>query len=296
MVATARQPSGMARHDHVRTIERSMDYDDPLMAEIYDHEETETDDVDLIRGLIGALPTHAQPTTPRLTTHNRPLSILECFSGTGRVLVPLLRDGHRVTGIEIAQAMQDRAAAKVTKLPEEARNRATLITGDALEVDWGSGYDVAILGGNCLFELPSPQTQEECIRQAAHALVPGGHLYVDNNEAGGHGADPSDVGHEWIGLEGTGADGTHGKLVARVTDVEPGTGIAHFVRTWHKRHPDGREETTQYRARKYPVSGQEVEAWLVQHGFEVVAKYGDRQGTIYGDEACDRAIFWAIKR
>ena len=261
-------------------IERSMDYDDPLLAEIYDRCETGTDDVDLLRALLHGLGS---------------LNILECFCGTGRILVPLAADGHTVTGVEVARAMLDHAERKLDELGADIRQRATLVAGNVLTTDWGAGYDLVVMGANCLYELPSPQTQEECIRRASEALVHGGHVFVDNDDASGHGAVPSDVGTGWTALEGTGADGTYGKLSAEVVGVEANTGVSHLVRTWYQRSPDGEETTVQYAARKYPVSGREIEEWLTRYGFEVVKKLGDRDGTPYGGDCCGRAIFWARK-
>lgn len=91
---------------------------------------------------------------------------------------------------------------------------------------------MVILGSNCLFELPSPKAQEECILRASEALVPGGRLFVDNNDTSGHSTSLSDIGTSWTALEGTGTDGTYGKLSARVVDIEADTGITHLIRTW----------------------------------------------------------------
>lgn len=237
---------------------RSMDYDDPILAEIFDRDETSTEDVDLIRKLIQG---------------SDPLNILECFSGTGRILIPLACDGHRVTGIEIAEAMNARAASNVVSLTKEIQDRIALIVDDVLGVEWGKGYDVVIFGGNCLYELPSPEAQEECIRRAAEALVQGGYLFIDSTDGSGYGADPSEVGTEWIGLEGTTVDGTYGKLTARVVRVDA-DGVAHFVRTWYQRRVDGTEKTVEYAACKYPVSGREIEVWLRTYGFEVLERFG----------------------
>jgi SAM-dependent methyltransferase len=263
----------------MRRIERSMDYDDPVLAEIYDVEETAAEDIDLIR---------------RLLPRSGPLEILECFSGTGRILIPLAEDGHRVTGIEISREMMDRARVKLDALGGAVRSRASMILGDVLTVDWGSGYDVVLLAGNCFYELPSPESQEECVRRAWSCLVGGGWVFIDTEDGSGRGADPSDVGTEWVGLEGTTRDGTYGRLSARVTDVDAG-GVSHFVRTWYTRSASGAETSTRYEACKYPVSGREVEMWLSRCGFEIVGMYGDRAGTPCEEASAQRAIFWAKK-
>lgn len=258
---------------------RSGDYDDQLLAEIYDQTETGTEDVELIRTL---LPSQA------------PLHILECFSGTGRILIPLARDGHHLTGLEIAEAMTARARNKLADLGEEVRSRVRLVVADVLVDDWGRDYDVVLLAGNCFFELPSPESQEECVRRASVSLVPGGHLFIDTSDGSGHGAAPSEIGTEWTSLQATAADGTYAKLSAKVVDVDA-KGIAHFVRTWYKKRLDGTEETKQYAACKYPVSGDEVEAWLGKHGFEVLKKYGGYNERPYVKGESGRAIYWAKK-
>lgn len=261
-------------------LQRSMDYDDSLLAEIYDQQETSTEDVELIRILL----------PPQM-----PLNILECFSGTGRILVPLARDGHQLTGIEISEAMAARARNKLANLGEEVRSRVRLVVGDVLVDDWGKGYDVVLLGCDCFFELPSPESQEDCVRRASQSLVPGGYLFVDTNDGSGHGADPSEIGSEWTGLEGTTPDGVYGKLSAKVLDVNE-KGVPHFIRTWYKKRPDGTEETRQYAACKYPVSGEEVETWLGKHGFQVLKKYGGYSQSPYIKGESGRAIFWARKQ
>lgn len=263
----------------MRRIERSMDYDDPVLAEIYDAEETAVEDIGLIR---------------RLLPPSRPLKILECFSGTGRILIPLAEDGHRVTGIEISREMMDRARVKLGALGGAVQSRVNLILGDVLTVDWGTGYDVVLLAGNCFYELPSPESQEECIRRARSCLVSRGWVFIDTEDGSGRGADPSDVGTEWVGLEGTTRGGTYGRLSARVRDVDA-RGVSHFVRTWYTRSPSGVGTSTQYEACKYPVSAQEVERWLSRYGFEIVGMYGDRAGTPYERASAQKAIFWAEK-
>ena len=76
----------------------STDYNDKTLAALYDRSQTYNDDVELIR---------------RLLDGRGPLRIVEWFCGTGRILVPLAQDGHHITGLDIAPAMLDRAAAKL---------------------------------------------------------------------------------------------------------------------------------------------------------------------------------------
>jgi predicted O-methyltransferase YrrM len=254
----------------------SGDYNDPLLAELYDQSQTFSDDVDLLRKLIGS---------------RGPLNILECFSGTGRILIPLLEDGHTVTGIEIAPAMNARAKEKIACLPSGIRTRAVLRTSDVLTGDWGSGYDLVILGANAFYELPDPALQERCIRFAALALNPNGHLFVDNNDYKGDWGD-APLGRERKVFEGVGSHGTFGRFTSRDIRFDKNRHVLYMERELYKRAPDGTETVTKYIGKKHPVSKDEVRGWLDSHGFEVLDIFGDREGNPYTKKS-DRAIFWA---
>jgi len=84
-----------------RKYKHSADYDDPLLAEPYDKHETGTGDLALIRALLNG------------ATH---LSIFEGFTGAGRLLIPLLVDGHAAAGVDIAYSMIERARVKAKRL------------------------------------------------------------------------------------------------------------------------------------------------------------------------------------
>lgn len=56
--------------------------------------------------------------------------VLELACGTGRVVLPLARAGHLVTGIDSSPQMLAQARAKLAPEPEEVRQRVTLVHGD----------------------------------------------------------------------------------------------------------------------------------------------------------------------
>ena len=254
----------------------SDNYNRALLAEIYDQTVTETDDISILLSLIG---------------RHGPLNILEAFCGTGRILIPLLTQGHTVTGIELASAMVARAEMNAAKLGDEASKRLTLRTQDALLEPWGTGaYDVVIVGCNALYELPTAKMQETCIMRAFEALKPGGKLFIDNNNW----QTPleSEVGRKWIALQGTTTEGTFCKQTAETVSVEPAQGLMHIKRTWYTRTADGVESTEEYMGSKRPINGEEAKRWLNTAGFKVLKSYGDTQGSPFTSTS-PRAIFWA---
>jgi len=255
---------------------------DDYCAEVYDLYETRMEDVELLRGLIGDA---------------RPLRILEPFCGTGRILIPLACDGHKLVGIDRAGAMLRRAQIKIEQLSPDVQGRITLHQADVIETVWPGEFDVVVLGGNCFYELASPAQQEACIASAAAALKPGGHIFVDNDHMDGELAESwRQVGQrQALGVRGTCADGT------RVEGASETIWFDAPKRLWRAKRwttvifPDGQEKTTEWTQQKHPVSFGEVEGWLTGHGFVIDRTFGDRFGNPCASEST-RATFWATKQ
>ncbi len=254
---------------------------DPHVAELYDLYETGRDDVALIRRLIGA---------------SGPLRVLEPFCGTGRIVLPLALDGHTLVGLDRAESMLRRARDRIEALPSDAAARVSLSQVDVTTAAWPQGFDLVVLGGNCLYELATPAEQEACIARAAGSLKSGGHVYLDNDHMEG------DLDAAWRGStrdmafpSGRCADGTH--VETRVTTVwfDVPQRRVRFYRRTTVTPPGG--NLTEYVSiqEKHPPSTPEVRSWLANHGFAIVHLFGDREGRPYGDD-CSRAIFWAQKR
>jgi SAM-dependent methyltransferase len=254
---------------------------DPHVAEIYDQVETYSDDVDLIRRLIDG---------------RGPLRILEPFCGTGRILVPLAGDGHTLVGLDQARPMLARALQKVARLPGEVQRRVTLIEADVRAGRWPVGFDLVVLGGNCFYELATPEEQEGCIASAAASLKAGGCVYVDNNHMEG------DLDEAWRrpGVSegfptGTCADGARVESTTETVWFDVERRLARFRRCTRVTLPDGQVIEREVEQQKHPVSAVEVQAWLEHHGFVVERAMGDRAGNPY-TETSGRAIFWARMR
>jgi SAM-dependent methyltransferase len=143
---------------------------DQHVAEIYDTQETGMQDVALIRPHIG--PAGA-------------LRVLDPVCGTGRILVSLAGDGHTLLGLDRSPAMLDRAWRALVHWPAEVSSRVSLYAADVLSNPWQSGYDLVILGGNWLYELATEKDQAGVISRAGASLLPGGHLYLDNDHMDG---------------------------------------------------------------------------------------------------------------
>jgi SAM-dependent methyltransferase len=250
------------------------------VAEIYDQCETGLEDVDFIRSLIG------KPGS---------LKILEPFCGTGRILLPLALDGHTVVGMDQAAGMLRRACRKIQGLPLEVQKRIDLVQADALCKEWPRGFDLVILGGNCFYELATPDEQEQCIVQAYQSLKPGGHVFIDNDHMEG------DLAASWqhIGLvepclSGKCSDDTVVETTRETIWFDAPQRLARLRRRSKVTLPDGKLIEQDYIQQKHPVSKAEVQGWLEKHDFMIESIYGNRGGIPYTDTS-SRATFWATR-
>jgi SAM-dependent methyltransferase len=252
---------------------------DAYKAEWYDRIETGTDDIEQIR---------------RLITGRGPWRILEPFCGTGRILVPLALDGHELVGMDQSKVLLGRCREKVSGLADGVRDRVSLIEADVTLGGWPVGFDLVVLGGNCFYELATPEEQEGCIASAAEALKPGGYVYVDSDHMEGE-LDPSwqepgvHIAEPFIC-----ADGTKLQFTSETIWFDaPG-------RLWRSRRrtiatlPDGTVREAEVIQQKHPVSADEVRGWIEKHGFAIERNYGNTSDEPYRPDL-NRATFWARK-
>lgn len=256
---------------------RSYDIDQRI-PEIYDSIETYTEDINLIRDLVNKI---------------NPFSILEPFCGNGRILIPLAQDGYTVTGIDKSSPMLKALQEKAEKLPASIRGNIIVINDDVLSVKWPHGFDVIVLGGNCLYELSTPEEQEKCISLAAEALKPGGYLYLDNDHMEGA------LDQSWCkpdieyGCFPTGkcSDGAVITSRRKVIWYDSAQRLVQYNRVVEINTPEGDKINREWVEQKHPPSTTEMQEWLNNHGFKIEYLWGDRKKSPYTDTS-PRAVFW----
>ena len=107
--------------------------------------------------------------------------ILELAVGSGRLAVPLAASGFDVTGVDLDEAMLDRARVAADAAGRGTAGRLTLVTGDVREVrlpDAGT-CRLAFIPLNSLFLMGSRADQAEAVATLAAHLAPGGLAVVD---------------------------------------------------------------------------------------------------------------------
>ncbi len=98
---------------------------------------------------------------------------LELAIGTGRIGIPLLRRGVRVSGIELSTAMVERLRAKV------GEDELSVVVGDMAGTRVSGEFSLVYLVFNTITNLRTQAEQVACLRNAAAHLVPGGCFVVE---------------------------------------------------------------------------------------------------------------------
>ncbi|MCS6915879.1 MAG: class I SAM-dependent methyltransferase [Myxococcales bacterium] len=112
-----------------------------------------------------------------------PARVLELGCGSGRVLVPLLRDGHEVVGVDLSLPMLRRCKERIARLGPARRARAHLIHADfrdlPLSMEGKARFPLIICPFNALMHLYTHQDLERFLGGVRARLAPQGLLALD---------------------------------------------------------------------------------------------------------------------
>ncbi len=103
--------------------------------------------------------------------------ILELGCGTGRVLVPLARQGYRSTGIDASAAMLEKAQEKV--VAEDLGDRVTLVEQEMGALELEERFNMAFAALNSFAHLHTTDDQLATLARIRRHLNPGGLLVLD---------------------------------------------------------------------------------------------------------------------
>ena len=103
--------------------------------------------------------------------------ILELGCGTGRVLVPLARQGYGITGVDVSPGMLEVARRKIAA--ENLGDRVTLLEGDMRELDLEARFNLAFIAVNSFMHILSTEDQLAALARIRHHLNPGGLFLLD---------------------------------------------------------------------------------------------------------------------
>ena len=106
-------------------------------------------------------------------------SVLECACGTGRLLLPLAREGYQVTGLDSSEEMLRVLRAKLRKEDSATRKRVHLVRADMRKFKLPTRFAMAFVGFSSFLHNISVKDEEECVRCISEHLRPRGSFIVE---------------------------------------------------------------------------------------------------------------------
>jgi len=197
--------------------------------------------------------------------------ILELGCGTGRVLLPLARLGHQLTGIDASAEMLERAWAKVAA--ENLGRLVTLEQQEMCELDLAERFTMAFAALNSFAHLHTTGEQLAALERIRRHLNPGGLLILDlfNPDL----ARLLDARGQMI-LARVIADPETGRRVMRfyTEEVDLGRQLIHTTYIVDEIDAGGRVHRTLFPFTLRYLFRYELELLLRHAGFEIEAIYG----------------------
>jgi SAM-dependent methyltransferase len=105
--------------------------------------------------------------------------VLELCCGSGRVLLPLARAGHRLVGLDASPHMLELARAKLLVAGPEVAERVRLVQGDLRGFDLEQQFGLALIAVKSFAYLTSRADQQRALERVTAHLRPGGLLALD---------------------------------------------------------------------------------------------------------------------
>lgn len=106
-------------------------------------------------------------------------TVLEIGCGTGRLLVPWLKDGLTVTGVDLSADMLGRARQKIARLGKATAANATLLERDMRALRLPPRFNVAVCAFNTMMHLYTHEDLARFLGGVRRALLPDGTFLFD---------------------------------------------------------------------------------------------------------------------
>lgn len=106
-------------------------------------------------------------------------AVLDLCCGSGRIGIPLARDGHRVVAVDIAEPMLAQFAAHLQGEPPEVVQRIEMLRADVAALALDRQFELVLCAFNSLLLIPDPEAQLAVLRVAREHLTPEGRFMLD---------------------------------------------------------------------------------------------------------------------
>ena len=201
--------------------------------------------------------------------------VLELGCGTGRVTMAIAERGHRVSGLDLAERMLERAAEKRARLSVETRERVHLVQGDMTRFELGEKFRLIIIPFRPFQHLLETQQQLDCLTCVRKHLMPGGRLILDVFQTDAERMHDPEFQKESFVAEYKMPDGRHVRITERLAAFHRAEQRNDVEMIFTVTNADGEKERLVFAWTLRYFFRYEVEHLLVRCGFRVNALYGD---------------------
>jgi SAM-dependent methyltransferase len=199
--------------------------------------------------------------------------ILDLGCGTGRILLPLLRDGHEVVGVDASATMLERLRQKNPK--------ARVVEGDIREISLGRKFPLVLCTFNTLMHLYERTDVEHLLDVVRRHLRPGGVFAFDvmNPDLAWLSRDPT---RRWARTRFKHPRTKEWMVYTTSLEWEGSLQIA-FMQIYYAKERGSRREKVVRLAHRY-FFPQELEEIFFYNGFVIERHEGDFRGAkLHGD-------------
>ena len=222
--------------------------------------------------------------------------VLELGCGSGRLLLPLVRAGHAVTGVDLSTAMLDRARARLAHEAEAVQARAMLHQADMTRFTLldTTKFGLIVIPYNTLLHLTHEQVGSTLLHWQNY-LAENGRLFIDL-------ANPVDIANTpedaLLSLENVLADPETGEIIVHLASNHLNTAAQTLHITWiydASAANGGPVQRTVAKGAYYYHYPHQLEMLLRQSGYRLLHLWGDYDQSPY-DETSDRLLVLAAKK
>lgn len=212
--------------------------------------------------------------------------VLELGVGSGRVAVPIAKDGHEVVGVDRSAAMLKRAESYARR----ARVSLRLVEADVRNFSLDRTFALITIPSNTFLML-APDDQWACLARCREHLAPHGRLAIDVFQP-----DPNTV----AGLDGgvredwRRPDPDTGRIITKFSSTR-GTVDGVTLHWWFDDVlPDGSVRRIGREATMYYLYRREAELLFPDAGFDIDTLHGDYDGSAVG--SASRKLLLVLRR
>ncbi len=222
--------------------------------------------------------------------------VLELGCGTGRVLIPLARDGVEVFGLDSSSSMLSVCRTNLSRESQEVQSRVQLREADMRNFEIGSKFRLVTIPFRPFQHLISVEDQLACLASVHRHLEDGGRMIldlfnpdlralVDERRLAERGDEP----------EFQTADGRRVLRRERIAGRDLFNQVQDCELIYHVTESDGRTHRVVHSFRLRHLFRFEAEHLLARSGFLVEQLYSDYDRSPYGSKYPGELIFVARK-